>query len=216
MATKHDRPPAKWVEHPSGVTPRIRELVEKAGGQRAFIRRVFVGENPKAHQGKVFRWYTGKTSPRPAEGKRIARAFDVPYEWLLTGRSQDSPEISGPVDEPKLRASVRDFVIRSLMDRAGGQVDWNEFSDDEIEDLFDGGLFLEDGISHILSEVGRVAGIRRTERQSSRAAWNQLTGKVPDGALPLLRPGTQTARIPQRKAGVTDTLWDFRFEHRKN
>ena len=85
----HDPSQRKWKPHKSGVTPQLRDLIEKAGGQTAFGRAVWGDEKFGEHKGKVAKWYYGRTGIRVAEARVVSTKPDSlrVSVWIATWTS---------------------------------------------------------------------------------------------------------------------------------
>src|SRR5262245_39198709 len=85
---------------------RVRQLVDEAGGQSAFARRVW--GDAIAHKGKVGRWYNGRTGLSAEEVIQVARAFKRRPAWLMFGELPERPGVSR--SEAELAADFAAYV----------------------------------------------------------------------------------------------------------
>lgn len=147
------RNPARrpWKRHKSGVTPQLRQLVDEAGGQTAFARKVWGGEVFGEHKGKVAKWYYGRSGISLPEARRVAAKLDTSVKFIMGGEAGEvdqrypwmpsawTPEVSQTFALDYFRASAAQLLaeraekletLRRLADVAGD----DGLADEGIED----------------------------------------------------------------------------------
>jgi hypothetical protein len=96
------------------VTTRLKTLINEAGGQTAFARRVW--GDPHPHKGKVQKWYRGHSGIRPDEAVKVAESFGRRPAWLLLG---ELPERAGVARaDVTLAADLAAYVANEAIAKA--------------------------------------------------------------------------------------------------
>ena len=99
-------------DHKSGVTPRIRHVVNEAGGQSAFARLVW--GDVDANRGKVYRWYHGISGIRHDEALVVADKCQCSFLWLLTGRGTPTGSLEAPQPNREHQALALDGFLEGV------------------------------------------------------------------------------------------------------
>lgn len=113
------------VEHKSGVTPRLRLLIDESGGQSSFARRVWGEVEP--NKGKIRKWYHGHSGISHGEARVVADKCGRSLEWLLTGRETAADEDASEADtpDPMFEAFLKAFPAAAGLDvRAAAARAW--------------------------------------------------------------------------------------------
>lgn len=99
----------------SELRGRIRKLVNEAGGQTAFARRVWPDKDPLGQKGKVGKWYNGPTGISADEARAVAEAFGRNAAWLLWN---EGPERQGTSrNDATLAADVAAYMRNAIVNR---------------------------------------------------------------------------------------------------
>jgi len=115
MSTGNRIGPRARRVYQAGVTERIRQLVNEAGGQTEFARRIW--GDPLPHKGKVGKWYNGRSGIHPTLASVVAKAFGRRPAWLLLG---ELPEREGAVlAEAKLADELATYLRQEVASRKG-------------------------------------------------------------------------------------------------
>lgn len=95
------------------VQERIRHLIKKSGESQRFI-----SEKTGIVQSTMSAYCTGRMEPTPAAMYKIAKYFNVEYEWLRTGDKKEMLAITTPINivEPKpLISDINYSEIRKIV-----------------------------------------------------------------------------------------------------
>ncbi len=110
---------------PSSVDDRGAATDELEGGGAALKRAIHVGRarsgitsdtalaiRAGVHYDTLMNWYSGRTTPRPAELAKVARVLDVSLNDLLSAYE------GRPLDPPPVQDAIRELVEELRLSRA--------------------------------------------------------------------------------------------------
>jgi len=186
------------IAYQRGIKERIRRLVNTAGGQTAFARKIW--GDPLPHKGKVGKWYNGRSAIRPEEAITVAKAFGVRPAWLLLGELPERDDVTRT--EAKLAVDVASYIAREVRRAIQGDRHENESWFSDVAD------WRYDGEAALRLAVDReVRHLRDAFRDWD--TFEQAVREGIDGVFPLnAAEGLRVVGATKAKQRALDLWWE--------